>query len=80
MESIGIQKLAEELKKLNPGVDVLFKADASPAIIIVGGSNCANLNLPAEYYCNGKKKHNMPSGWYESFERMTIHEYLKMFT
>ena len=82
MENMGIQKLTEELKRLNPSIDVCFKADIYPAIIIVGCSDCAQLNLPAGYYCNGKNgltnKHNTTSGQCESFELMTRYEYLAM--
>ena len=43
MKNMGIQKLTEELKRLNPSIDVCFKADIYPAIIIVGCSDCAQL-------------------------------------
>ena len=54
MENMGIQKLTEELKKLNPNIDVCFKADTYPAIIIVGCSDCSQLKFPAGYYLNEK--------------------------
>ena len=80
MENMGIQKLTKELKKLNPNINIRFKADIYPAIIIARCSDCAMLNLPAGYYCNGKNgltnKHNTTSGQYESFELMTEYEYL----
>lgn len=82
MENMGIRKLTEELKRLNPNIDVCCKADTYPAIIIVGCSDCTQLNLPAGYYCNDKNgltnKHNTSSGLYESFELMTRYEYLTM--
>lgn len=81
MENMGIQKLTEELKRLNPGTDVCFKVDIYPAIIIVRCSDCAKLTLPEGYYLSDKNgltnKHNTISGMYESFELMTQYEYLR---
>ncbi len=54
MENLGIQKLTKELKKLNPNIDVHFKADTYPAIIIAKCSDISKLKLPVGYYCNDK--------------------------
>lgn len=80
MENMGIKKLTEELKKLNPDIYVCFKADTYPASIIARCNDCAQLNLPAGYYRNDKNgltnKHNTVSGQYESFDLITEYEYL----
>ncbi len=82
MENMGIQELTKELKKLNPNIEVRFKADTYPAIIIARCSDCSKLNLPVGYYYNDKNgltnKHNTASGQYESFELMTEYDYLAM--
>ncbi len=82
MENMGIRKLVDELRKLNPNVDIEFKADTFPAIIIASCSNCAELELPNGYYISCKNsltnKHNTTSGQYELFDLVTKYEYLTM--
>lgn len=81
MENMGIQKLTEELKRLNSGAKVFFDGSIYPAVIIVECSDCAKLTFPEGYYFNDKNgltnKHNTASGMYESFQLMTAYEYLR---
>lgn len=80
MENIGIKKMAEELKKLNPSTTFLFKEEGWTAIILAQCSDCSKLTFPEGYYLSGKNgltnKHNTASGQYECFELMTMFDYL----
>lgn len=81
MENLGIKKLTEELRRLNPEIDICFESEVYPGIIIARCADCANLTFPEGYYISGKNgltnKHNTTSGMYESFELMTQYDYLK---
>lgn len=80
--NMGIWELKGELERLNPNIDFCVYADTYPGIIIAKCSDCAQLNLPKGYYLNEKNgltnKHNTASGQNESFDLMTLHEYLAM--
>ena len=80
MENMGIRKLTEELRKLNPGVNFSFNADTYPGLIIADCNDFAMLNLPVGYYISPKNgltnQHNTANGQYEHFELMTEYEYL----
>lgn len=81
MENMGIQRLTEELRRLNLGTDICFNPDIYPAIIIARCSDCTKLSLPSGYYLSSKNgltnKHNTTSGAYEYFTLMTQYEYLR---
>ena len=73
MENIGINKMMEELKALNPTVKFDMLDDAvCPTIIILGNVPATMLSLPQGYYWSFKNgitnKYNSNSGLYESFE------------
>ena len=80
MENIGIKKMAEELKKLNPSTAFLFKEEGWTTIILAQCSDLSKLTFPEGYYLSGKNgltnKHNTASGQYECFELMTMFDYL----
>ena len=72
MENIGIVKLMQKLKELNPTVQLdLYDYTVSPVIIIFGSVPATALSFPDGYYWNEKNgitnKHNTRTGLYECF-------------
>ena len=80
MENMGIMKLAEELEQLNPNICICAAKESYPGIIIADCDDVTQLNFPEGYYFSEKNgltnKHNTSSGQYESFELISMSDYL----
>lgn len=80
VENLGVARLTDELKKLNPGTAICFCNDSYPEIIIANCDNVKKLALPNGYYISEKNgltnKHSSRSGMYEFFDLVTTTQYL----
>ncbi len=70
---LSIQKLTQDLRKLNPEIDFDFRLDMYPATIIVKSFYIKDLVLPNGFHFNGSNEISDNS---RSFKIMTEYEYM----